>query len=305
MPDDPSFYILKSPHFPPAELMPLLLGRIVKNYASPFDNFTPQDPRKYLDSPCVECKSRNVSAVISSDEEGSLSTKLKGIAEFSTQSNATAATTFETNNVRSVRVTQHTKAFKKLIEDPVIEAEVRSWLTVGGKPAYLIVGVCIWENAKVKQETTTDEGAAGSVTVAAGTAAAAAASAGAAVPAWVNGIGDLVTDVKLKEQTVKTINADTDGNSIFAIECRNVYRILSSILKGFPVQMSDHGPRYPAARTLGEQKKKEEEEPAAEAAEKEAEGKIQPDFSDKLPWTADVKKLKTVEAEGLNFVFDE
>lgn len=299
-PADPTFYLLKSPHFPPAELMPLLLGRIVKNYASPFDDFTPQDPRKYLDlSPNVECKARNVSAVVSSAKEGSLGAKLTGIAEFSAHRNASASTNFETSIIRSVRVTSHSKAFKKLMEDEEVVNELKSWLNIGGT-AYLIVGVCIWEDAKMDQKRTTDKGVEGSVTEAAGTVA---AVMGGVPPTWMNGIGDLVLDPKLKEQMTKTISAETEGNSIFAIECRKVIRYRTAIFKGFPPERSDDSPRYPPARTLGDRHK---EKALKEAPPQEqAQDKIQADFSEKLDWTHKLKGAKVVEADGYAFAFEE
>ena len=305
--EDPYFFILKSPHYPPAELLPLLLGRIVQNFASPFDSFTPRDPRPFLKltSEYIECTVKDVSAISSGTEDESLRLKLKPIAEFSSRRNSSGSTEYKTNRIRSVRITEHPKVFKSLLANTDIEREVRSWLTPGGSPAYLIVGAAIWEDAQLTQEASSDKDAGGSLTASIGTATAAAASMGAAVPAWTSGIGDFTVDDSLKAQTHKTISVTTEGSSIFAIECRLVYRRLIKIFTGSPVELSNRGPRYPPPRTMGDPEKKEEKNSPDNTPKVEFKDTLVPDFDEELAWTENLKDVTVVETDSFRFVYGE
>jgi hypothetical protein len=313
MPEDPTHYIFKFPSYLPAHLAPLLLGRIVKNFANPTADFVPHDPSLFTDSATtlpIDIAFHNVEALLSSDSTASLSAKLQDIACYSLHRARNASVSFSSSSIRRISLQQQGLTFGRMLRDADINSTLRSWLTAGGAPAFMIVGLCIWEeDTEMDEEETTEQEASAAATAPTGQAGAAAltggafstaAAAAAAVTANSSSMtGDLSAEAQFRQKATRYIRASTQGKQIFAIECRKVYRSFTSVLSNTAAAayLSSHGPRYASERQFAGNA----DQNATGAA---AQGPPPPqdppelDTDEEMPWTDGLEKWRRQGQEG-------
>ena len=143
---------------------------------------------------------------------------------------------FSTQSIRFIKLDNYPTIFRALRQSPEVQEHLSRALRPGGSPAYMIVGVAIWTDAKfIKSQTTAK---ATSADIAAPVTAAIAATTGVVLPS---------ADVEVRGSSSATSSNQfsglSQGSSIFAIQYRAVRRRLRSVLHDFDPSIEDYGPR--------------------------------------------------------------
>jgi len=233
-----AFYILDPERLEPASSAPKWLGRIVKNYADPIADFTPDDPSLLITEPHHEVTISNATSFLSSSSSASVSGRLKDVASLVKTSAMSRGLDFSATSIKSIRMESHRMKFLKLCQDKNVREALGRMLPVGGRPAYMIVGLLIWTDTKFTESKISSQENETSLEVPVDLIAAVAA--GAPLPAPLPSPGISVSGGRSTERKFTGV---VEGSYIFGVEYRTVRRRKYAIFRNFTPTLDEHGPR--------------------------------------------------------------
>ncbi|SCO76813.1 uncharacterized protein FRV6_01025 [Fusarium oxysporum] len=299
MAEDPYYYILKGPDYPLGTEANPMLGRIVRYYGNPFAAFAPDDTSAFTNGNIRQSKLDNFEAAVQSTQSSSLKLRLSKIFNTSAASNATTKLDLSGKILQVRRLQQCEDIFAEMLQnDTSLKPRLKTWLSAGGRPAFMIVGLILWRDAYVDSATHQDSTANVQAEVEINAALHASGILSPIDPGSiaVNGDKENSQDRKLK--------GESKGWHVFALEYRCVRRPLLSSFGDFKLNSQ---PRYAAGRSFGSSLTPTQEELKPEVDEDE-------EFfvDDELtPWTMDLSDLiddgenepLIEEADSCTFVF--
>lgn len=232
----PVFYLLPMASLEPASSATSWLGRIVQNYASPGSAYTPEDPSPFVTAPLSDKTFTDVTAILKSSSSSEVKARLSSLASLSRSSTPQHELDVSSQSFRFLRLRNHDDVFKALRESPEVQRHLADSLRLGGSPAYMVVGLAIWTDAKFTKSESTAK--ASSADLAAPVTAALAASTGIVLPG-----ADVEVGRRSTAMTGNQLVGVGQGSSIFAIEYRAVRRRLRSVMDSFGPSLEQYGPR--------------------------------------------------------------
>jgi hypothetical protein len=126
-----------------------LLDRVVKSYANPIADYTPNgSPQKLIDFPAPPISSglTTAQAVLSSSSRVSAKALFTSLVALTWQHADNATVSFESEGIEVVRLKQHKETFDFFKAVPAVEQTLAKVIPVGRK-AYLVVELLIWRAA--------------------------------------------------------------------------------------------------------------------------------------------------------------
>ena len=123
----------------PSSEIPLLLGRIVADFASPTDEYIPEDPRLALNSKTLEIIDTDFSTLFAGSKNNSIESKIGQILGISTEDGHNGQTRLQGKFVRTRTLPQHREALKALLEQ--FRPQILQLLKDNGGVAYMVVGI--------------------------------------------------------------------------------------------------------------------------------------------------------------------
>ena len=251
--NDPVFFLLKGPSLPPASEAKTMLGRIVKNFAQPLADYVPEDASTYNKLEPNITHLSNAARIADAATSKVLKGKFLSIAEGQRSEENSASSILENSKISAWELRRQETVFQQLTKDPGILAQVKQWAKPKKDPAYMIVGVLVWEDAtmaSVKAKSKSSD-ATMNIPTGAASSAAIASTTGVVIPPKV--IGDVEGHKSKASEGVMFREAQSDDKHIFAIQCRNVYGRSSGFFKTQTgVILEDHGPRVEEDRMFGD-----------------------------------------------------
>ncbi|KAK0513646.1 hypothetical protein JMJ35_004010 [Cladonia borealis] len=251
--NDPVFILLKGPSFPLASEAKAMLGRIVKNFAQPLAEYKPEDASTYNKLEPNTTELSNAARIADVTSSKALKVKFLSIAEaFSSQENSQASV-LKNSKISAWELRQQETVFQRLTKDPEILGQIKRWAKPKMDPAYMIVGLLIWQDAamaSVKAHTKRSEAAAKIPT---GAAASAAIASTTGTPVSPEVIGDIEGQKGKTAESVTFREAQSNDSRIFAVQYRNVRGRSTGFLKtNTDIVLEDHGPRVEEDRMFGD-----------------------------------------------------
>ena len=141
--DDPVYFLLKGPSLPPASDADAMLGRIVRNFAQPLNDFTPDDASSFNKRPVNTTLSSSVARILKASNSAALESKFLALANTSTTKENTTEESLLSSEIRAKQLQNHGEVFQRLIRDEEMRSRMVEWTHPGGDPLYMIVGVLI------------------------------------------------------------------------------------------------------------------------------------------------------------------
>lgn len=123
----------------PNSEIPLLLGRIVADVASPTDEYIPEDPRLALHSKTLEIIDTDFSTLFAGSKKNSIESKIGQILGISAKDGHDSQNRLQSKFVRTRTLPQHREAIKALLER--FRPQILQLLKDNGGVAYMVVGV--------------------------------------------------------------------------------------------------------------------------------------------------------------------
>jgi len=253
MADPPVFYILPQSHLEPASSATSWLGRIVSSYRDPAASFTPVHPSRLLQGQATETVLKNASSILRGSSNSTLVAKLTGIASASSAKDRGSGISFETSEIRCLRLQNHPKLFEKLCADDEVKNDLSRWLSPGGKPAYMIVALLIWTDASFISSRAKSDSSGGSVSVAVSTIV--GATTGVILP---GDMGNPEISRSVGTTQERRVTAFSEGSHIFAFQYRTVRRRAYSIFSDFTPRLGK-GPRVKGDQVFSDKDKEVKE----------------------------------------------
>ena len=176
----------------------------------------------------------DVKSIVFGASDHGLVARLTGIASAVHDHGRFDATGFSTSAMKSIRLPQYRDVFDDMIADREILAKLRTWLTMGGKPAFMIISLFIWTDVSLMEAKGVSSGTLSEAKI---PLSAASAAAGAPQPMPDPGLG-----VSSTTERGRVMQATIKGDKIFAIELKTVRRKTFSVGPRFKPVL-DSGPR--------------------------------------------------------------
>ena len=123
----------------PSSEIPLLLGRVVANFASPTDEYIPEDPRLALNSKTLEIIDTDFSTLFAGSKNKSIESKVSQILGISAENGHNSQISLQSKLVRTRTLTQHREALRALLER--FRSQIVQLLKDNGGVAYMVVGI--------------------------------------------------------------------------------------------------------------------------------------------------------------------
>lgn len=123
----------------PSSEIPLLLGRVVADFASPTDEYIPEDPRLALNSKTLEIIDTDFSTLFAGSKNNSIESKLGQILGVSAEDGHDGQNRLQSKFVRTRTLPQHREALKALLKN--FRPQILQLLKDNGGVAYMVVGV--------------------------------------------------------------------------------------------------------------------------------------------------------------------
>lgn len=123
----------------PSSQIPLLLGRIVADIASPTDEYIPEDPRPALTSKPLEIVDTDFSILFSGSKNTFVESKISHILGLAAQDGQNSTSSLQSKRVRTRTLPQHREALKALLGK--FKPQILQLLRDNGGVAYMVVGV--------------------------------------------------------------------------------------------------------------------------------------------------------------------
>jgi hypothetical protein len=234
---DNMFYILDPKRLEPAEQATRWLGRIVQPYNAPGSAFTPPNPFPHTSGSIKVSRIADVEQAVQASQNRNLRALLSRIASLTLQSDKQTHLDFETSSLVSVRLENYGKVFDKLKIMDEVKADLDSMLSITGPPAYMIVALLIWTDAKFEESLDLESKMKGQGKLPVGSAATAAGT-GLPVP-----VGDLEGQVEAGGALHLVGKGFSPKSHIFAFEYKCVRKKWSSLVGSFKPELTGKGPR--------------------------------------------------------------
>ncbi|WYZ43700.1 hypothetical protein EsH8_VII_000136 [Colletotrichum jinshuiense] len=224
-PMEPFYVVLKPQAWPYKNEIPNMLGRVVKNFYSPFDQYTPDAPDQYperkliVHGPLLDFK-LDSEAHTSNQTRGQIGTVAKIDKEFS----ASVSTALAGKSIWAVRLQQLDHVFDANMKHTSVEPRISGWLPLlSNDEAYFIAGLLIAEDASITLASESNRGTNVDVTVPVSTMAQLAAGSPIAIPT-----GDIKAGGSKKSSLLESLYGRIEGQRVIALDCRVVNRALVS-----------------------------------------------------------------------------
>jgi hypothetical protein len=199
-----------------------MLGRIVSDFYSPLNKFTPESPTSLLpeliSSSMYSTDENNATLVLNSTKHGSLRACLEGLLSLSTTSSRGEQLSLSSTLVRTWRLANFENVFSELVNTEEVRRKLSEIVPIGGK-AYFVMGVMTCFNANVTYAKSSDVGVSGEVNIPVAKIAAAATG----VPLLIDGEG-LALGIDQSRNKSRDLTATASGEEVFAVEYRVVRR---------------------------------------------------------------------------------
>ncbi|KAF2017597.1 hypothetical protein BU24DRAFT_420638 [Aaosphaeria arxii CBS 175.79] len=244
MSNEPQFYFLKPPGLPISQ-RDNLLGRIVKNYANPTADYTPNGiPKNNVAFPAPPLSSglRDATSVLSSSSQATAKALMTSLASLTKEKERDGSISFESETLEVVRLQQHGDTFDLLKATPEVRDKLAKYVRIGGR-AYFVVGLLIWKDARFSAGAGSSERTLATAKVPVD-AAVMAATGGVPVP-----IGSVELDVEGSRSTKSSLDATAAGEQIIGVEYRLIKREFFGI--GSTAKVSDSQVRYEGGKYYG------------------------------------------------------
>ncbi|RFU31681.1 hypothetical protein B7463_g4644, partial [Scytalidium lignicola] len=145
---------------------------------------------------------------------------------------------FASESEQCMRLENYPEVYQNLRANPEVRADLEEWLTPGGKPAYMIVGLLIWKDASFEETVTQDSSLTGKAKVPVASASTKAHTGTS------TGAGDPAHEATKKEARQVMSKGTLKGQSIFAFEYKAVRRRPYSLFGDTtPKTVENYGPR--------------------------------------------------------------
>jgi hypothetical protein len=291
----PVYYLLPISSLEPAESATSWLGRIVQNYASPRSEYSPADPKPFITTPYSDTTITDVTAILRSCTSSEVKARLSSLASLAHSNTPNDDLDISTQSIRFIKLDNYPTIFRALRQSPEVQQHLAHSLRPGGSPAYMIVGVAIWTDARFTKGQTTAK--ATTADIKAPVTAAIAATTGIVLPQ-----SDVEVSGSSTATTSNQISGLSQGSSIFAIQYRAVRRRLRSVLNDFDPSLEDYGPRTASSFVFSGHAE------STGTAEKEAQSETKLDLGlddDDVDWTDLLDDGPEVEDfDKFSFAFD-
>lgn len=123
----------------PGSEIPLLLGRIVAHFASPTDEYFPEDPRIALHSKILEIVDTDFSTLFAGSKNKPVESKIGQILGVSSEDGHNNQSRLQSKLVRTRTLSQHREALKALLQQ--FRPQILQLLKDNEGVAYMIVGI--------------------------------------------------------------------------------------------------------------------------------------------------------------------
>ena len=141
--DYPVYFLLKGPSLPPANDADAMLGRIVRNFAQPLNDFTPDNAATFNTRPVTTTLSSSVARIIKASNSAALESKFLAFANTNSAKEDSTKESLLSSEIQVKQLQNHGDVFQRLIRDEEIRSRIVEWTHPGGDPVYMIVGVLI------------------------------------------------------------------------------------------------------------------------------------------------------------------
>jgi hypothetical protein len=151
MVDDPRYFYLSPPGLPITE-KPNLLGRLVKHYASPTADYTPNGSPSSLvrfAAPPISTHLASVETLLERSSSTGSTAFLSALSAFGRSSSTDTQVKYTSERVEIVQLQQHDDVFDLLKRVPEVRDKLRRMLRVGGKVYFVVAIVCL-KDARVE-----------------------------------------------------------------------------------------------------------------------------------------------------------
>ena len=217
---DPTVFILQSYLWLPHQEATSLLGRIVKNFRSPTDNFAPDDALRYNERKLVENEFHDFRVDAAASRSRAAAAQLKNIAGFNWIGKVDDRVSFNGKRISYKRIQQHDLFFDGLKSDEAVRTRVPGWLGSFGSQVCIILGVFMCEDMTVSDSGHTASQVSGDLTVPAGSVATAAASG---IPGSVT-TGNVQVNLSRDDNVAGGFSASGKSGYVFGLELKLVSR---------------------------------------------------------------------------------
>ncbi|KAH7464234.1 hypothetical protein FOMA001_g17875 [Fusarium oxysporum f. sp. matthiolae] len=235
-PNEPFYIILKPLSWPNNKEVPNLLGRIVKNFYSLFDHYTPDAPEKYAARELIVHGPLKDFRLSTEWHHGhGAHGQADSIARAQREFLESVKTELDGKAVWAVRLRQLDDVFKAITKHSAIRDKIFEWL--GGFPgheAYFIAGLLIAEDVSISQSSSSNESVSLNITAPITTMAQLAAGSPISIP-----IGNISVGGKTGNSLLESLYGHIEGQKIIAVDCRVIRRRWL----GQQINMTDKSPR--------------------------------------------------------------
>ncbi|KAK0515754.1 hypothetical protein JMJ35_001788 [Cladonia borealis] len=230
-----AYYMLPLDRLEPASSASSWLGRIVRDYRDLNAGSVPRNPSQFYIEEPTETPFEDVKSFVFGAADQELKAQLTGIGSAVHGHGQFDTTDFSTSAMKSIRLPQYRDVFDDMIADQEILAKLRTWLRLGGKPAFMIISLFVWTDVSLIEAKGVSSGTTLEAKI---PLSAAFAAAGTPQP---------VPDPDLGKSSTTTggriLQASIKGSKIFAIELKTVRRKTFSVGPSFKPILVDSGPR--------------------------------------------------------------
>ena len=144
-----AYYMLPLDRLEPASSASLWLGRIVRDHRDLNAGSVPEDPSQFYIEEPTETLFEDVKSFVFGAADQQLTAQLTGIGSAVHGQGRFDATDFSTSAMKSIGLPQYRDVFDDMIADQEILAKLRTWLTLGGKPAFMIISLVVWTDVSL------------------------------------------------------------------------------------------------------------------------------------------------------------
>jgi hypothetical protein len=221
-PSEPFYVILKPLSWPYSNEIPNLLGRIVKNFYSPFDQCAPDAPGQYCERKLiVHGPLKDFKLSVEGHHERSAQGQADNIAQVSKKFADSVTTQLAGKNLWAVRLQQFDDVFETITTNSSVQEKLFQLLRrFSSNEAYFIAGLLIAEDVSISLESSSSNSASIDIRAPISTMAQLAAQSPITIP-----IGNVSASGNRSDSLVGSLQGRVEGRRIVAIDCRVVRRL--------------------------------------------------------------------------------
>ena len=247
--NDPVYFLLKGPSLPPASEADAILGRIVRNYAQPLSDYAPDDASVFNARPINTTPLSNVARIVNASKNSALEGKIMAFAKAVGESDKDVQSSLLSSEIHAKELQKQGDVFQALLSNEEIRQKMVKWTHPGSNPVYMVVGLLIWQDARLMHNLSKKQGHDIGTTLPVGAAGSAAIAAytGENLPS--EAMGDLSLKKRGETKLSAEQSAESKENQIFAIQCRIVRRRRRNIFMRSAPALEDFGPRVEGERS--------------------------------------------------------